>query len=227
MGFEVVLQHHEQAEFVAGVEEPRVWGVVGGAYGVHAVLFHHHQVGAEPFLADNAALVGVELVAIHPAHPQRPTVDQQFPADHPHRSETDLRLNGLAVGRQSGGVKPGGVAVPRHDLAQIERQQFVCGGEGLLEVQVVDAQRDRPGVVGRGDFGDDAAAPGAVVVAGVQPEVVDASGGASDQADTAEDTGQPPLVLVLHVGHGRPLVDPDVQQVASRPEQVGDVEFGA
>ena len=58
-----------------------------------------------------------------------------------------------------------------------------------------------------------------------QPQVVDPADRAGLQGDVAEDPGQPPLVLVLQIARGRPLVHPHRDVVLPRADHPGDVEL--
>lgn len=64
-----------------------------------------------------------------------------------------------------------------------------------------------------------------MVVPGVHEEVEHAARGAVQQGHVTEDAGQPPLVLVLQVRARRPLVHPDGERVAPRPEQMAHGEL--
>ena len=71
---------------------------------------------------------------------------------------------------------------------------------------------------------EDAGAVAGVVV-GVHEEVPDRAVRLVDQGHAAEDAGQPPHVLVLQVGPGRPLMHADRDHVVFRPNEAGDIEL--
>ena len=91
---------------------------------------------------------------------------------------------------------------------------------GAGEAQFRYRHRGRPvGVHPQG-----AGAAGRVVV-GVDEEIPDRAGPFADERHAPEDAGQPPHVLVLEVGSGRPLVHAHRDHVAAGPDEVRDVEL--
>jgi len=68
-------------------------------------------------------------------------------------------------------------------------------------------------------------APAPVVEAGPQPDVLDAPGRPGEQGDVAEDARQPPLVLVLDIAGGGPLVYADGDDVVARAHGGRHVEL--
>ena len=127
------------------------------------------------------------------------------------------RLPGRA---DRGVVEARGLGRPRLHGSDVDGRQVGGGVEAPMRTQLGDRERDGEAP---GDLRVDRAA--ASGESGAQPHVVQAGVRPAEQGDVAEDPGQPPLVLVLDVAHGRPLVHPHDEHVAAGDEQAGDVEL--
>ena len=126
MGLDVRLVDHVQAVLVAQVVEPRIVGIVGTAHGVHVMLLHQVEVATHRLLRQRPAVVGVELVAVHPEDRDGLAVDQQLVVAHLHRTEADAlgpHLGHRSVGRaqrDDGAVELGRFVVPRGDPGNLD-----------------------------------------------------------------------------------------------------------
>ncbi|GAA3293923.1 hypothetical protein GCM10020295_17100 [Streptomyces cinereospinus] len=214
MGLQVALVDDPQAVRVAQVEEGRVRRVVRGADGVDVVPLHQQHVRAHGLDVQGAAAPGMPLVPVDALEQHRPAVDLDQAVLQGDGAEPDAQGDAFAPGGQDAVVQARGLRGPRLD----GDRDRLAGGD-------VDGQlRDGDPA---GDVGVDAqgALAGAVVVGGVHEEVPHAVRGAVQQGDVTEDARQPPLVLVLQVRARRPLVHPDGEDVAGRPQQVPDREL--
>ncbi len=225
VGLQVALVHDQQAVLVAQVEEVRMRRVVAGAHRVQVVALHGEHVGTHHVAAHSAATAGVELVAVDAAELHPGTVEQQQPVADLDPPEPDPHLDGLARADHPRPVQPGRLRRPRLDPA--------CGDRERVRADVCeyaefgDLEPGGPVVAARAapHPGPQAAGTGARVVVADQLDVLDPAGGAVPEADLPEQSGQPPLVLILDVASGRPLRDADRDQVLPGPELVGDVEL--
>ena len=143
-------------------------------------------------------------------------VDQQQAVLDRHAPEPDRQHHALAGARDDALVEPRQLGAPRlhpiHDRG--------------LAARDVDAQRRNHHMhVHRRVHAQDPRA-GHVVVVRVHEHVVDRARRPRQQRHVAEDPRQPPHVLVLEVGAGRPLVHAHREHVLlARPQRPADVEL--
>jgi hypothetical protein len=197
--------------------------VVAGADRVDVEALHTGQVGAGVLLVEDPAPLGVGLVAVHPAEDDPAAVDEEPVAADLHAAEADPHRDGLGSARDRRLVQPRPLGGPGPHRGRRQRRHVRGTRPHLLDAEFRDAQGDGECLRARGDLGVDPPVP--VLVAGAQPDVLDAAGGAGVQGDVAEDARQPPLVLVLDVAGRRPLVHPHRDDVVTRPDGRGDVEL--
>ena len=107
MAFEVGLGFEIDAEFVTEIVEIRVAGIVRRAHVVDVRPFHHHHLFKHLLSRNGVASFGIRLVAVHTlefhgfsidveiASSQSELVVFSFRVTNFHRSEADLRRNGL------------------------------------------------------------------------------------------------------------------------------------
>ena len=215
VGLQVTLVDHQQAVLVAQVEEPRVRRVVAGPHRVDVVPLHQQDVGPHGGLVQAAARFGMPLVAVHPAELHRAAVEPDLPVADLDAAEPDPEADVPARTGQDRVVQPGMLVRPG-----LGRDPVLGTGRGAGDAELRYRQRGRAA----GLHPEDAGAVAGVVV-GVHEEVPDRPGRLADQGHAAEDAGQPPHVLVLQVGPGRPLVHADREHVIFRPNEVGDIEL--
>jgi hypothetical protein len=174
-------------------------------------------------LVEDPAARRVGLVPVHPVEDHPAAVDQEPVAADLHRTETEPQGHGLRGRGHRRVVPEGQLGRPRPYVADVERAHLGRRRPGLLDAESRHPQGDREGSRFRGDLGIDA--PAAAGVAGAQPDVLQAAGRAGDQGDVAEDPRQPPLVLVLEIAGGRPLVHAHRDHVVARPQRGAHVEL--
>jgi len=173
----------------------------------------------------DAAVVGIELVPVHPAQPQRTTVDQPSVAGDLDPAEAHVQRHGFGGVDHLELVPPRLVTTPRVHRPDVDHSDLRRRVESQFHPQVRAADPHRVGGRLHPKLRVEAAASGLRVEVRPQPHVVQAARRTPFQAHLAEDAGEPPLVLVLDVAPGRPLVDAQVQQVASRTQAGGDVQL--
>ena len=154
---------------------------------------------------------------VDPVEQDAVAVDGQHAVDDRHRAEADPQPDLTALGAQHRVVQPRHLGAPgldpldRHPLAGRDLQPQLRDGDDPGDVRL-DQQR---------------ATPGQVVVVRVHEDIGRSRRSQREQVHLAEDSGQPPHVLVLEVAAGRPLVhphgDPDLM---ARGNKVGQVELG-
>src|SRR6185369_3111433 len=215
VGLQVALVDHQQAVLVAQVEEPRVRRVVAGPDRVDVVLLHQHDVGSHGGLVQAAPGHRMPLVPVHAAELDSVPVEPDLPVAYLDAAEADPEADLAARAGQDRVVQPGVLVRPG-----LGRDPVLGAGRGAGDAEVRYRQRRR--AVGVDSEGAGAAAR---VVVGVHEEVPDQAGRLVDQGDAAEDAGQPPHVLVLQVGPGRPLVHPDRDHIIFGPNVPGYIEL--
>ncbi len=228
VGLEVALEHDPEAELVGEVEQAGVRRVVAGADGVDVRALHGDEVLAGELLVEHPPTDRVGLVAVHAAEDQPVAVHQEAVAHDAHVTEPQPQAHRLPGRAHGGRVEAGRLGGPRLDPADVEGAELGRAREGALHAELGHADGDRVGVLAGDQARVQRAAPRRPArggVRGVQPDLVQRTPGTGEQGDRAEDAGQPPLVLVLDVARGRPLVDADGQHVRARPQRVGDVEL--
>lgn len=179
-----------------------------------------HLAGVE-----HAALDRVEVVAVDSAEPQAASVHEPGVPHDLDAAEPGAHRDGL--GRVGDGdlVQARSVGAPGLDGAHVEGVRRVgvrhLGGEAEF------GARDPDGVGLRGarHLESEGAVPGRGITVGVHPDVVEAGVRPVQEGHLAEETGQPPLVLVLDVRHRRPLMHAHDKDVLPRPNVGGHVEF--
>ncbi len=216
VGLQVALVDHQQPVLVAQVEEPRIRRVVAGPHGVDVVPLHQDDVRPHGGLVQGTARLGVPFVPVHAAELDRAAVEPDQPVPHLDAAEPDPEGDVPARAGQDGVVQPG--LLVRPGLGG--RERVPGAGRGPGQAQLRYRHRGRP--VGVHPQGGGAA--GRVVV-GVDEEVPDRAGRFVDEGHAPEDAGQPPHVLVLEVGPGRPLVHAHRDHVAAGPQVTRDVEL--
>ena len=187
--------------------------VVARPHRVEVVRLHQLDVGAHHVLADRAAGVRVELVAVDAAQQDAPPVDGQQPVLDGDAPEADLQPHALAGGRQRRVVESRELGAPRRDARELDGRPARYVDRELRNRQApwrVDPQPARSGHV---------------VVVGVHEHVLDRLGRAPQEHDLAEDPGQPPHVLVFEIRTRRPLVHAHREHVAPAPQEVAGVEL--
>ena len=190
--------------------------VVGRADRVDVVRLHQQHVAPHDLLRHGAAVVGIELVAVDAAEEDAPAVDLQQPVLDHDGAEADPQPHALARARDLGVVEARDLGAPRLDrrLHGLPRRD-------------VDAELRHRDARGRVRVDPQRPRAGRVVVARVHEDVVERRRRAREQGDAAEDPRQPPHVLVLEVGPGRPLVHAHREHVLlARAQQRPDVELG-
>ena len=216
VGLQVALVDHQQPVLVAQVEEPRVRRVVAGPHRVDVVLLHQHDVGPHGGLVQAAAGFRMPLVPVHAAELDNVPVEPDLPVADLDAAEPDPEADVAARAGQDRVVQPGMFVRPGlgRDAVLGRRPSAAAmpsSGTDSVAGRSVSTREDAGAVVG--------------VVVGVHEEVPDRPGRLVDQGDAAEDAGQPPHVLVLQVGPGRPLVHADRDHVVFGPNEPGDIEL--
>ena len=237
MGFDVPFEHDPQADLVGQVEQARVRRVVGGADRVDSHGLHECQVGAGPLFVEDAALVGAHLVAVDAVKGQGRTVRHQHAVLDAHAAESEAQ-GALRVGEagpsshaHAGVVEGGVVRAPRahgpHGEAAAAVEPVLASLEGeQAGAEAVDLEATHQGVfLGAEHPGLDARVADPGLVVGVDPQILDRAVGEVTQADGAEDSGQPPLILVLQVRTGAELVDAHGDPVEAGAHGPGHVEL--
>ena len=215
VGLQVALVDHQQPVLVAQVEEPRVRRVVAGPHRVDVVPLHQHDVRPHGGLVQAAAGFRMPLVPVHAAELDDMPVEPDLPVADLDAAEADPEADVPARAGQDRVVQAGVFVRPG-----LGRDAVFGAGRGAGDAEFRYRQRGRAA----GLHPEDAGAVAGVVV-GVHEEVPDRAGRLVDQGHAAEDAGQPPHVLVLQVGPGRPLVHADRDDVVFRPNEAGDIEL--
>ena len=228
---EIALQDHPEAELVHQLEHARMRRIVARADRVDVRALHELEVGHDLGLVEDAAEIRMPLVPVDAVEHHAAAVDQEPVALDDDGSKTQSQRHRLGGARHGGVVEARRLGRPRLDAWDLHRRDVARGvpGHGQVELRHPERQRVR-GLVGD-DLGDDpprAGRAGLVVRAverGAQPHVLDAAGGPRLEGHVAEDAGEPPLVLVLEVARGRPLVHAHDDEVAPRTDGRRDVEL--
>ena len=216
VGLQVALVDHQQAVLVAQVEEPRVRRVVAGPHRVDVVLLHQHDVGPHGGLVQAAPGHRMPLVPVHAAELDSVPVEPDLPVAYLDAAEADPEADLAARAGQDRVVQPG--VFVRPGLGR----DAVLGAPAAAPVM---PSSGTDSVAGRSVSTRRSAGAAVRVVVGVHEEVPDQAGLLVDQGDAAEDAGQPPHVLILQVGPGRPLVHPDRDHIVFGPNVPGYIEL--
>jgi hypothetical protein len=219
VGFQVALVDHQQPVLVAQVEEPRVGRIMTGPHRVDVVPFHQHDVRPHGRLVQAAAGFRMPLVPVHAAEPDDVPVEPDLPVADLDAAEPDPEPD-VPAGAGQDRVVQAGVFVRPGLGRDVPARGRAGTGLGAGDAEFRYRQRGRA----VGVDAEDADTVAGVVV-GVHEEVPDRPGRLVDQGDAAEDAGQPPHVLVLQVGPGRPLVHADRDDVVFEPNELGDIEL--
>ena len=199
--------------------------VVAGADGVQIVPLHEQHRVAHLVAVEDPALPRVEVVPVHPPDPEPPPVHQPGVTDDLHPAEARPQGDGLGGVRHVDRVQARHVRAPALHRADLEgvRRGGVRDLGGEPEFGAGDPHRVS---LGRAAELECQAAPSGVGIA-IRAEEHVVQGGVRpvQEGHLAEEAREPPLVLVLDVGHRRPLVDPDDQDVLPLPDAVRHVQF--
>lgn len=197
--------------------------VVAGTDRSDVEPLHHREVLAGEVLVERPPAVGMRLMAVHAVEHDALAVHEEAVAPDLDRAEAEPERDGLARGRELRVVETRRLRRPRLDGRQLDRRDLLGRAPDRLDAQLGHAEGQRIGGRCRRHLGLDAA--GAVGEGGAQPDVLDPADGAREQVHRSEDPRQPPLVLVLDVARGRPLVDPHDDEVPARSDHASDVEL--
>ena len=143
---QVAFEDHPEAEFVGQVEQPGMRRVVAGADRVDVEPLHAGQVRAGVLLVEDAAALGMGLVAVHPVEDDAAAVDQEPVAADLDRAETHPQRDALR-GRATRWRRTGEAARPTRARTPSTSTRGHVGRRGpdVLDAEFGDAQGDREG----------------------------------------------------------------------------------
>lgn len=170
-------------------------------------------------------MIRVILVLVHPPESELAAVHPPLVADDLHAAEPDPEVKCFDGVRDLCPVQTRHVGAPRLHRPDVDGPHFPGTGESLLHPQLFQPDRDGEGRLGGSDFRQEATPPIDGVIVCPQPHILDPVLRAGDEGDRPEDTGEPPLVLVLQVSGGGPLMHPHVQHVPAGPRLACDVQL--
>ena len=235
---------------IAQIKPARIVRIVAAAHCIHVVGLHQQDVANHRLHRHRPAEIRMMLVSIHALHLDRHAVYSEHAVDDFDFSEAGLlrddfdavasgilqcherRVEIRRLGRPLVGLLHGHGDLDDNFLASRHTQCLAAVGGGFAAGRV--EQGDGELIVlhcllrqvldfrlhlqrGTGEFG---------VELRSDPDIADLHLGHCQQIDIAEDSAEPPHVLVFHVGAIRPLHHLDGDGVAAGPDAIGDIELG-